>query len=706
MSNPRLKHRLLGGHCARGLFVLLLLWILLLVVVPRAHAVVIDCWIDPGHGNADSGTQGIDGPGRPNEADITFHMCQTWLQDWLWGYGYDVALTRNSEGSNSFKLLPSQRKRILNGLSANDASPPLIATARFIISIHMNATAKSKKTGAQDTTFKQLNTYWNPNAGIGVMMGDIRSFVLGSYVSPRAQAQYELAFGYGCRGPTPGGLKLGNFFMIRDVNAPAILVEVCFISTRCQFNTILTDAAQSEVSQGIADGVTFYAPPGGVPDLSAGAMERLATLVGSMRGSGVPVEGPLRPAAVEEREAAASTSFSEDFDGTTFPPAGWSVQTSGAPAPHAWGRSTDTLVVRSGAGAAIVRGGYASPSDEWLVSPMLKVGSNDTGLAFYWAGNHDLAAAVDASCLIRRKSDVGWTTVWTLSGEPTATRFIYRDRVINLAPYLGDSIQFAFRAQGTNGPDFAVDDVSVGSFQPTGPPPNDDCATALSLPSGTFSLTGQTCYGANDVDPNPGATACVSDEMSGRDVVYRFFAQAGDSLDVTVSGGWNPAVYLLSACPGDSIHCLAGAYPIDGATPPSFAYLFDQSDQYFLVVDGPAGNCGSFSLTGSLRGTTTGVGPPWGPTGATGITACPNPTRGATHFSGKLPVGRETVGQLEVFDPTGRRVLSRAILVSGGGFEMMWDGRAEAGGRLPAGVYLIRASADGRWASARVVIVK
>lgn len=158
-----------------------------LVAAPRANAqTVIDCWIDPGHGNADTGAQGIDGPGRPNEADITFHMCQTWLQSWLSGYGYDVDLTRNSEGSNSFKLLPSQRTRILNGQLANDATPPFQATARFIISIHMNSTGKSKKTGMQDTTFKQLNTYWNPNSGIGVMMGDIRSFVLGNYVSPRA----------------------------------------------------------------------------------------------------------------------------------------------------------------------------------------------------------------------------------------------------------------------------------------------------------------------------------------------------------------------------------------------------------------------------------------------------------------------------------------------------------------------------------------
>ncbi len=363
MNRPQPARRASLG--SRRLSLILLCFLVLQTTfVPRSHA-TIDCWIDPGHGNKDTGAQGIDGAGRPNEADITFHLCQTWLQAWLGGYGYDVALTRNSEGSSTFKLLPSQRTLILNGGATNDLN--LRTDARFIISIHMNSTGKSKKTGVQDTTFKQLNTYWNPNAGVGVMMGDIRSFVLGNYVSPRAQAQYELAFGFGCRGTTPGGLKLGNFFMIRDVNAPAILVEVCFISTRCQFNTILTDAAQSDMSQGIADGVTFYAPPGGVPDLSPSAMERLAASVRAARASGLPVDGPVGPARVEEREAAMATSFSEGFDGSTFPPVGWSAQTSGALAPHTWGRSTDALIVRTGSGAALVRGQYVPASDEWLV---------------------------------------------------------------------------------------------------------------------------------------------------------------------------------------------------------------------------------------------------------------------------------------------------------------------------------------------------
>ena len=97
MNRPQpVRRAFLGSR--RPMLMLLYLLLLQTTFVPHAHA-IIDCWIDPGHGNKDAGAQGIDGPGRPNEADITFHLCQTWLQAWLGGYGYDVALIRNSEGS-------------------------------------------------------------------------------------------------------------------------------------------------------------------------------------------------------------------------------------------------------------------------------------------------------------------------------------------------------------------------------------------------------------------------------------------------------------------------------------------------------------------------------------------------------------------------------------------------------------------------------
>ena len=347
-------------------------------------------------------------------------------------------------------------------------------------------------------------------------------------------------------------IQIGNFFMIRDVQAPAVAVEVCFISNQCQFDVINNDNNRALVGEGIAIGADGY----------------LSALVGGPPRSGRPPRftQPLRAVppsfrqGINTRANALLASFSEGFDGSTFPPAGWTTLTSGAPIPYTWQRTTDTLIVQAGVGAALVAGQYGSANDEWLVSPMIRVGPGDSGLSFYWAGNRDLATAVNATCNIRPKGSTSWTQVWSLASEPSATRFVYRDRVVNLASYAGDSIQFAFRVQGTFGPDFAIDDVAVGSFPATTTPVNDACP-GLDLPTGSFTLSGVTCYGSNDLDPTP---SCVDDGMDGADVVYRLQAASGDTLSVSVEGAWNPAIYLVNSCSSPS--CLAGAYPVDGAT--------------------------------------------------------------------------------------------------------------------------------------------
>lgn len=96
--------------------------LLALIFMARAECATatIDVWVDPGHGNQDIGTPGIDGPAHPNEADLTMPTASS-LYDWLITFGYDVHLTRNSEANNPAILLkPRARTRILNGLDPND----------------------------------------------------------------------------------------------------------------------------------------------------------------------------------------------------------------------------------------------------------------------------------------------------------------------------------------------------------------------------------------------------------------------------------------------------------------------------------------------------------------------------------------------------------------------------------------------------------
>jgi hypothetical protein len=70
--------------------------------------------------------------------------------------------------------------------------------------------------------------------------------------------------------------------------------------------------------------------------------------------------------------------------------------------------------------------------------------------------------------------------------------------------------------------------------------------------------------------------------------------------------------------------------------------------------------------------------------GAAGLTAWPNPGRGAIAFTR----AGGAAGALDVFDVTGRRVATLTAVGSPTGWSWFWDGRGDDGRSLPAGRYL------------------
>jgi flagellar hook assembly protein FlgD len=90
-----------------------------------------------------------------------------------------------------------------------------------------------------------------------------------------------------------------------------------------------------------------------------------------------------------------------------------------------------------------------------------------------------------------------------------------------------------------------------------------------------------------------------------------------------------------------------------------------------------------------------------------GVFAFPNPGRGSTtvqlHFAGASGDG-SAHGEASIYDLAGRRV--RVIHrgpVARGLTTVAWDGRDDRGEELRGGVYLLRFTAGGREASARIV---
>jgi flagellar hook assembly protein FlgD len=79
-----------------------------------------------------------------------------------------------------------------------------------------------------------------------------------------------------------------------------------------------------------------------------------------------------------------------------------------------------------------------------------------------------------------------------------------------------------------------------------------------------------------------------------------------------------------------------------------------------------------------------------------------NPTSGDSRLSFSLP--HDGVAHVIVFDLAGRTV--RTLMngrQSAGAHSLVWDGREDGGAMVPAGLYFVRADADGKHSTSRVV---
>ena len=468
---------------------------------------------------------------------------------------------------------------------------------------------------------------------------------------------------------------------------------------QCQQNKIAANGNQGLVTDGIAAGVSFAISPGGP------APQRRPSVIAGPMVNARPASGPTdagnRPASAKQVHAT-----SEGFEATAFPPAGWTTTTLGGPVAYTWQRTTDAFYVHAGVGAALVGGESPGAIDEWLISPMTFLGATDQAVSFHWSANRYFASSVNAECLVRPRGTSTWTRVWQLIDEPSGGEWEWKQRVASLVPWVGDSVQVAFRASGTNGGDVNIDDFAIGNFTPTAPPANDLCANAIALPAGNFSLSGTTLYAANDADPaKPDSTACSVEQISSGDVFYSFNAVTGDTLQTTVAADWPAVVYVVDGCDSSTAHCLvmAGQYEPIGQDGTGFTYVFGSTGRYYLVVDGMDGEAGAFQLTGWLRGPTTDVGGPTTPNGLS-LVASPNPAGREVAFSGTVSTAVSGSARVRVVDVAGRTVAALDAPIASGTFRVRWNGLYADGHRARAGVYFASVEVSGHSLARTIVL--
>lgn len=173
---------------------------------------------------------------------------------------------------------------------------------------------------------------------------------------------------------------------------------------------------------------------------------------------------------------------------------------------------------------------------------------------------------------------------------------------------------------------------------------------------------------------------------------------------VSITGdyaGSNYTVWRQPAAGGEpvrvgerSILCLGSCYAEDRGAVPGASYLY-----LFEVADGASGAMTRFGPY--LATISPALARP------VGVYVYPNPAHGASgiqlHVAGAL-ADRPLPAEAAIYDLSGRRVRTlHSGPIARGLTTVTWDGRGPDGERVPAGVYVLRFSAGGQAAVARIV---
>jgi len=190
----------------------------LTLIIGKAQKTGYKIVIDPGHGGYDSGTIGYT---KMREKDIALSV-SLMVGDYLVRNGVDVEYTRTSD-KVSWPSNESQDLKVRTKI-ANDLKPDLL------VSIHLNSTYNEKANGIETFSFHGSN----------------EGYVLASHI------QNELI---NYTGALNRGVKQKGFYVIKYSDAPAVLVELGFISNKDEEARFKSFDEQKKYAKAVAVGI-------------------------------------------------------------------------------------------------------------------------------------------------------------------------------------------------------------------------------------------------------------------------------------------------------------------------------------------------------------------------------------------------------------------------------------------------------------------
>jgi N-acetylmuramoyl-L-alanine amidase len=192
--------------------------------LPLAGTVIA---IDPGHGGKDGGAVSVNG--KVIEKDVTLAI-SLYLRDFLQQSGAYVIMTREDDNDLSSPEAEKLRKRksedIRNRVKLINAQAP-----DFLVSIHVNSFPSPKWSGAQ--------TFYYP------------AYKESAEISYVIQNEMKRVLENTDRVPK----KTDDVFIIREVECPAVLVEVGFVSNEEEARRLGSTDYQKAIANAIYQGI-------------------------------------------------------------------------------------------------------------------------------------------------------------------------------------------------------------------------------------------------------------------------------------------------------------------------------------------------------------------------------------------------------------------------------------------------------------------
>ena len=302
--------------------------------------------------------------------------------------------------------------------------------------------------------------------------------------------------------------------------------------------------------------------------------------------------------------------FMEGFEGTTFPPSGWSLVDNDADNNN-WFSYSIAGVARNGTkcAASASWSNVALTPDNWLVSPQLVIPAAGTYYLEYFIGAQDPAWPAEKYGVFISQTNTAPASFTEVFSE-TLSAGGWNQRVINLSPYAGKSIFIAFRHYDCTDQFYIkLDDVYVGttagpvSITANAISPTQINLSAVPNPAGNNILV---AWNTTNVFGTPSGPYNAGSSISGGGTVHYVGSAAGLYPHSNVSEGTTYYYRAWSLVAGPSY---SGNYAASQATTfygvPYFQD-FNESTSF------PGGWAGTFAVTaahgtGGSNGLTTNL---------------------------------------------------------------------------------------------------